>query len=169
MGRRRKCRRIEGRYDVTFFKPRGTPMSELTGVSVPVDGIEAMRLVDAEGLSQEEAASRMGVSAPTLCRILAAARSAVARALAGGMAIRIDDPREERNVEGLGPCESAMASFGGDVSNGPRRASVDDEALAGSDPEAVRPNPGVFGRGCRGAEGGRGKRGCGKGFGHGGK
>lgn len=90
MGRCRKRRRIEGTYGVTLFKPCGVPLGELTGVAVPVDGIEAMRLVDAEGLSQEEAASRMEISAPTLCRILAQARSAVARALAGGMAIRID-------------------------------------------------------------------------------
>jgi len=90
MGRCRKRRRIEGTYGVTFFKPCGVPLSDLTGVAVPVDGIEAMRLVDAEGLSQEEAARRMEISAPTLCRILAQARASVARALAQGMAIRID-------------------------------------------------------------------------------
>ena len=167
MGRRRKCRRIEGRYDVTFFKPRGIPMSELTGVSVPVDGVEAMRLVDAEGLSQEEAAGRMGVSAPTLCRILAAARSTVARALAGGMAIRIDDPRKEIGSEDAGPCQNVMASFEDDISTSPRRAAVDNEALARPGSEAIRPNPGGSGRGCRDAGGGKGKRGCGKGFGPG--
>ncbi|EPR35005.1 UPF0251 protein [Alkalidesulfovibrio alkalitolerans DSM 16529] len=167
MGRHRKCRRIEGRYDVSFFKPRGIPMSELTGVSVPVDGIEAMRLVDAEGLSQEEAAGRMGVSAPTLCRILAAARSTVARALAGGMAIRIDDPRKETGSEDAGPCQTAMAAFAGDIPNGPGGTSVDGETPASESSEAARPNPGGSGRGCRGAGGGRGKRGCGKGFGHG--
>ncbi len=90
MGRCRKRRRIEGSWKATFFKPCGVPLSELTGVAVQVDGMEAMRLVDAEGLSQEEAARRMEISAPTLCRILGQARSAVARALAGGMAIRID-------------------------------------------------------------------------------
>ena len=65
--------------------------------------MEALRLVDAEGLSQEDAALRMGVSRPTVCRILGEARTQVARALARSWAIRIksadnsDDAEAERN------------------------------------------------------------------------
>ncbi len=65
-------------------------MRELKGVVLPLEGFEAFRLVDGEGLSREEAAALMEVSRPTLCRILMEARRTVARALAGGMAIRID-------------------------------------------------------------------------------
>jgi predicted DNA-binding protein (UPF0251 family) len=75
---------------VTVFKPQGVPMSQLSGVAIGLDGFEALRLVDAEGLSQEEAAARMGVSRPTLCRILGEARSTVARALSRGWAIRVE-------------------------------------------------------------------------------
>lgn len=114
MGRCRKRRRIEGTFGATFFKPCGVPLSELTGVAVPVEGIEAMRLVDAEGLSQEEAARSMEVSAPTLCRILGQARSAVARALAGGMAIRIDAGDEAPGAAPLaGPHGGAGGGQGG--------------------------------------------------------
>lgn len=95
MPRPRKCRRVRGVPPVTLFKPQGIPLAGLTGVVLPLDGLEAMRLVDAEGLSQGEAAGRMDVSRPTLCRILGDARAVVARALANGWAIR---------VEG-GPCE----------------------------------------------------------------
>jgi len=90
MGRRRKCRRVAGLPPTSLFKPQGVPAAGLRGVSLPVEGLEALRLVDAEGLSQEEAAAIMNVSRPTLCRVLAEARSAVARALAGGLAIRIE-------------------------------------------------------------------------------
>ena len=89
MGRRRKCRLVADLPVVTAFKPVGVPMGQLYGVALGLDGFEAMRLVDGEGLSQEEAARRMRVSRPTLCRILGEARTQVARALSRGWAIRI--------------------------------------------------------------------------------
>jgi predicted DNA-binding protein (UPF0251 family) len=76
--------------EVTVFKPMGVSMSQLSGVVLGLDGFEALRLVDGEGLSQEEAAARMKVSRPTLCRILGEARAQVARALSRGWAIRIE-------------------------------------------------------------------------------
>lgn len=90
MGRRRKCRFVAGIPAVTVFKPQGVPLGQLSGVAIGLDGFEALRLVDADGLSQEEAAARMGVSRPTLCRILGEARAMVARALSRGWAIRIE-------------------------------------------------------------------------------
>ncbi len=90
MGRRRKCRFVADVPSVTVFKPVGVPMGQLHGVVLGLDGFEAMRLVDAEGMSQEQAASLMRVSRPTLCRILGEARTQVARALSRGWAMRID-------------------------------------------------------------------------------
>lgn len=81
---------MAGMPTTTVFKPVGAPMSQLNGVVLGLDGFEAMRLVDAEGLSQEAAAAAMGVSRPTLCRILGEARTQVARALTQGWVIRID-------------------------------------------------------------------------------
>ncbi len=89
MGRKQKCRRICSRPDITVFKPAGVPISAMTGVSLGLDALEAMRLVDALGLSQAEAAKQMEISKPTLCRILAEGRKQVARALSSGMVIRI--------------------------------------------------------------------------------
>lgn len=65
-------------------------MGQLHGVVLGLDGFEAMRLVDGEGMSQADAAARMQVSRPTLCRILGEARTQTARALSRGWAIRID-------------------------------------------------------------------------------
>ncbi len=74
----------------TFFKPQGVPVRDLKDLTLSLEGFEAFRLVDGEGMSQEEAAVLMDVSRPTLCRILMEARQTVARSLAGGMALRIE-------------------------------------------------------------------------------
>jgi predicted DNA-binding protein (UPF0251 family) len=65
-------------------------MGQLRGVTLTLDGLEAIRLADAEGLDHEEAAERMGISRPTFSRLLAEARGIVARGLVNGWAIRID-------------------------------------------------------------------------------
>ena len=90
MARPRKHRCIHHQPVATFYKPRGIALHDLQGITLPLEGLEALRLVDAEGMSRERAAQMMNVSAPTLCRILAEARSIVAKALTNGWAIRID-------------------------------------------------------------------------------
>ena len=89
MPRPRKCRRIEGCPRALFFKPHGIPLRELTEVYMPMDGFEALRLADYQGLSMEEGAERMHVSRHTFGRILADARRTVARALVEGLALYI--------------------------------------------------------------------------------
>ncbi len=90
MVRPRKCRRIRAMPVSTFYKPQGVALHELTGVTLSLEGFEAMRLVDGENVNREEAARMLGVSPSTLCRILAEARGTVARALANGWALRIE-------------------------------------------------------------------------------
>ncbi|MEM3506633.1 MAG: DUF134 domain-containing protein [Candidatus Bathyarchaeia archaeon] len=51
--------------------------------------LEAFRLVDLEGLSQEEAGQRMGVSRGTVWRLLQKARKKTAQALSEGRPIYI--------------------------------------------------------------------------------
>jgi predicted DNA-binding protein (UPF0251 family) len=65
-------------------------MTELQEVRLAVDEIEAVRLKDLEGLEQEETASRMGISQPTLHRILLSAHAKTADALVNGKALRIE-------------------------------------------------------------------------------
>ncbi len=52
--------------------------------------MEAFRLCDAEGLSQEKAAKKMKISQPTLNRALGSARQKVAKAIVNGCAISIE-------------------------------------------------------------------------------
>lgn len=56
-------------------------MTEMEKVPICRDEIEALRLCDKEGLTQEEAGKRMGVSRGTVQRILAGARKKAATAL----------------------------------------------------------------------------------------
>lgn len=85
-----KCRFVENLPPADYFKPRGIPLSELELVNLTVDEFEAVRLADYEGLYQEQAAKRMGVSRPTFGNILAAARKKIADALVNSRAIRIE-------------------------------------------------------------------------------
>jgi len=88
-----------------------------------LDELEALRLADLEGLYQEEAAERMGVSRATFGRIVEAARRKTAQALVGGRALRIEGgavslepgrgrscPRCARRWEGSRECPLCRAA-----------------------------------------------------------
>jgi predicted DNA-binding protein (UPF0251 family) len=82
-------RRVASPPLCSYFKPAGVPMSRLVEVSLSVDELEALRLADLEGLYQDAAAARMGISRPTFARIVEASRRKVADALVNGRAMRI--------------------------------------------------------------------------------
>lgn len=90
MPRPRKCRWIQALPSIRYFKPQGVPLRFLSEIALAVDGLEALRLADVEGLDQETAAAQMKVSRPTFTRILAEARRVVAKALVQGWAIRVE-------------------------------------------------------------------------------
>jgi predicted DNA-binding protein (UPF0251 family) len=119
-----KPRTVGFQPENTRFRPeRPSGFAVILGL----DMLEALRLVDAEGLPQDEAARRMDVSTATLCRLVSEARRRVAVALTEGHAITIEGGNVVyRQDEGAGP--SGRHGFGG---------------------------PG--GRGRRGAQGGRGR------------
>jgi predicted DNA-binding protein (UPF0251 family) len=74
---------------ITLFKPAGVPARDLEQLQLTVDELEAIRLVDLEGLSHEQAAEAMGVSRQTVGRVLERGRAKVAEALVEGKAILI--------------------------------------------------------------------------------
>ena len=82
-------RAVGGVPRVTLFKPAGVPGRDLEQLPLAVDELEAIRLVDLEGLSHEQAAAAMGVSRQTVGRVLERGRAKVAEALVGGKAILI--------------------------------------------------------------------------------
>lgn len=89
MARPPKLRCVEESPAADYFKPRGIPMSELEEVVLQLDELEALRLVDHDGLSQEDAGKRMGVSRGTIGRLVETGRRTVVDALIHGKALRI--------------------------------------------------------------------------------
>ncbi|HSL95171.1 MAG TPA: DUF134 domain-containing protein [Thermoleophilia bacterium] len=89
MPRRPIQRLVTGLPPAELFKPAGVPMRQLETVELAIDELEAMRLVDHEGLSHEEAAHYLGVSRQTAGRVVESARRKVADALLGGKALAI--------------------------------------------------------------------------------
>jgi len=84
IGRRRRARCIGFDPIHLCFKPCGVRGRGLETIELRADELEALRLMDFEGLYQEECAERMGISRTTLSRTLAEARRKVADALLNG-------------------------------------------------------------------------------------
>jgi len=89
MPRPRKCRRVASEPEVTYFKPAGIPLRELNELEIAVDELEAIKLVDFEEMEQIAASKKMGISQPTLHRLLRCGRKKIAQALTKGYAIKI--------------------------------------------------------------------------------
>ncbi len=97
MRRRRHRRGCRGR----FPKPVNIPIPSKINTFIPHPQIgdkeimleqaeiEALRLVDLEGMSQEQAGEQMGVSRGTIWRFLQSAREKVARALTEGRPLMV--------------------------------------------------------------------------------
>jgi len=90
MPRPRKIRSIWYKPQATYYKPQGVPLRYLEESVLTLDEVEAIRLKDAEGLGQTQAAKKMGVSQSTFQRILAQAHKKIAQAFLEGKAIRFE-------------------------------------------------------------------------------
>ena len=102
MPRPRKLRWVEGRPVVAAFSPNQIPPWGSEEVVLSVEGLEAIRLADYQGLDQETAAGMMNVSRQTFGRILAEARVIVADALIMGKVLRIKGGHFEMPPRGRG-------------------------------------------------------------------
>jgi len=97
MWRQRKRRGPKGRIpkpirlgfhpSTSIFIPQ--PQTGFPPIIMEHAELEAMRLVDFEGLSQEEAGTRMGVSRGTVWRLLQSARKKAVQALTEGRPLMI--------------------------------------------------------------------------------
>ncbi|MBS7612302.1 DUF134 domain-containing protein [Candidatus Bathyarchaeota archaeon] len=86
-GRLPKPIALEAIPSVNNFTPN--PSRNLEPIFLEFAELEAFRLVDLEGLSQEEAGQRMGVSRGTIWRLVQRARRKTAQALCEGRPIHI--------------------------------------------------------------------------------
>ncbi|MCK4525013.1 MAG: DUF134 domain-containing protein [Candidatus Andersenbacteria bacterium] len=90
MTRPKIIRRVNFEPEVTYFKPRGVPLSSLKEIDLTIDELEAIRLKNYKRLEQIECAKRMTISQSTLQRILTSANKKIADALINGKAIKIE-------------------------------------------------------------------------------
>lgn len=111
MPRPPRCRRVRQQPSARRFGPYGQPPAG--EVILPLEGLEALRLSEVEGLDQEAAAQMMGVSRQTYGRVLAAARRAVAIALSGGLALVIQGGAYELVGPGRGRLRRGRGRRGG--------------------------------------------------------
>ena len=86
-GRPRIRRIIEGTGESRCYEPRCCPHEDGIVISLQPEEIELIRLIDLEGLEQEEAAEKLGVSRKTAWRDLHEARRKIADALVNGKGI----------------------------------------------------------------------------------
>lgn len=156
MPRHRQHRRVAAAPAATFFKPQGTALQETDTVVLPVEGLEALRLADLEGLCAEAAAEAMGVSRHTFGRVLAEARRATATALVGGLALRIEGG--SYRLAGDGPLNSENERVGpaGCGTDGPAEEDMDMQGQG----QGGRCGRGGQGRGGFGGQNGQGVLGC---------
>lgn len=108
MPRPYKNRCINAQPLSVVYKPAGIPARQLEWITLHLDEFETIRLLDHLGLDQQQAATEMGVSRPTVTRIYASARKKIADAIVQGQAISIEggpvieNPNHQRRGRGMG-------------------------------------------------------------------
>lgn len=107
MPRPRKWRKVCCIPERTLFGPLGLGKGKSEIVSMTVDEYETIRLIDFEGMTQEECSENMGVARTTIQRIYIEARKKLAGILVNGNIVRIEggDIRfYEESDQGYGRC-----------------------------------------------------------------
>lgn len=89
MSRKRICRVVEFFPSSTSFVPTDKKDGEWKKIKLKIEELEAMRLKDISGLSQQDCADKMGISRQTFQNIIDSARHKVAVALSEGIGIEI--------------------------------------------------------------------------------
>ena len=109
MPRPRKWKRVCSLPESDLFGPLVQDVHEREIVVMSVEEFESIRLIDQEGLTQDESAVRMNVARGTVQRLYSDARAKLAESLVNGSVLKIDggdyqlysDPESRR---GCGHC-----------------------------------------------------------------
>ncbi len=115
MPRPRKCRRVCCMPTNQSFGPLDRCSDERRTIVMTVDEYEAIRLIDLEGLSQEECAKRMAVARTTAQAIYNSARVKIAECLVRGMHLSVsggDYVICDGAPCGCGHCHKKRCQFG---------------------------------------------------------
>ena len=99
MPRKPRCRWIDGYPDHWEFSPE--EVSDKEPVVLSLDEFETIRLLDREGLTQEQCAERMGIARTTVTATYESARRKVADALVNGKRLLIRGGNYRLNDQGV--------------------------------------------------------------------
>ncbi len=102
MPRPRKCRKVCCLPKSNLFGPINRDYVEEKVIIMTIDEYEAIRLMDLEGMTQEECAKKMNVARTTIQRIYNEARLKIADTLVNGYLLKIEGGDYELSNE----CES---------------------------------------------------------------
>ncbi|MEQ8155684.1 MAG: DUF134 domain-containing protein [Clostridiaceae bacterium] len=89
MPRPRKCRKVCCLPERNLFGPLNGHKMNKEIISMTVDEYETIRLIDLEGMTQEECAEKMNVARTTIQRIYNDARKKLAKSLVEGNVLQI--------------------------------------------------------------------------------
>jgi len=121
MPRKKRNRRIQMPpviKGMSVFGVRGRKSNE---VILNIEEYETIRLLDYQNMNQEEAATLMDVSRPTLTRIYEEARNKVATAFVEGrdLLFKGGDFYFEKDWYKCNSCQASFSDYSGDVKNCP--------------------------------------------------
>lgn len=90
MARPRKWRKVCCLPESNRFGPLDSSVDKERFVVMTVDEYETIRLIDLEGLTQEECSEQMHIARTTVQRIYSDARKKIAKSLVNGKVLRIE-------------------------------------------------------------------------------
>lgn len=100
-GRPRRTQVLEGNPPPRCYTPQCYPDDEMEIISIPPEQMAVLNLIDLQGLSQEEAASALGISRKTVWQDIHEVRHRIVDALLHGKNIRVSNC--DRRFHGLCP------------------------------------------------------------------
>ncbi|HSO86167.1 MAG TPA: DUF134 domain-containing protein [Draconibacterium sp.] len=127
MPRKKRFRRIQVPPVIKGMSVYGVRGRKSNEVILHIEEYEAIRLLDYQNLTQEEAAVFMDVSRPTLTRIYEEARNKVATAFVEGrdLLFRGGDIYFDKNWYKCNSCQASFSDYSDKVLNCPVCASAD--------------------------------------------
>jgi len=90
MPRPRKCRKVCCMPESTLYGPLQCFISEENNIIMTVEEYETIRLIDLEGMNQEDCADKMQVARGTVQSIYKSARGKIAESLVNGVVLKIE-------------------------------------------------------------------------------
>lgn len=104
MARPRKCRKVCCLPECSRFGPLDSIADEEQYVTMTVDEYETIRLIDLEGLTQEECSNQMNVARTTVQSIYNDARKKLAESVVNGKVLKIEGGDYQLCDRNVRPC-----------------------------------------------------------------